>query len=48
MEPRLRLQRFLPRVGIEPGTIRSAGQLLTPLNSKSINPYRETKGSCLE
>ena len=29
MEPRLRLERFPPRAGLEPGTARSIGQPLT-------------------
>ena len=33
--PRLRLERFLPSVGFEPGTARSAGQRLTcPTNTE--------------
>ena len=29
MEPRLRLERFPPQAGLEPGTARSVGQRLT-------------------
>ena len=44
MEPRLRLKRFPPQAGIEPGTARSVGQRFTHLGTGA--PPFVNKNTC--
>ena len=46
MEIRLYLEQFRPRVGMEPGTVRSGRLLLSPLNYWVLRSVTMTESVC--